>query len=135
VKVGPAPKLDGGWIAATNTTNTAWAGPWGISFTMNLTPDSVTGIGTWTEDMFIRTLRSGKHWATSRPIMPPMPWPAIRTFTDEDLKAIYAYLRSIPAITNHVPAYRPPTSGPMAEAPPQGGDSGGATPGGASLKH
>jgi mono/diheme cytochrome c family protein len=120
VKVAPAPKMDGGWLVAANATGTAWSGPWGISYTMNLTPDTVTGIGTWTEEMFIKTLRTGKHWGTGRPIMPPMPWPAIKNFSDNDLKAIYAYLRTVPPIKNQVPAYEPPTSGSLAELAPPG---------------
>lgn len=103
------PKLDNHkWVMVAAATNTAFAGPWGISFAMNLTPDSVTGIGTWTEDMFIKTIRSGKHWATSRPIMPPMPQPAFAHMTDEDLKSIYAYLQTIPKVHNQVPDYIPP---------------------------
>jgi hypothetical protein len=39
--------------------------------------------------------------------MPPMPWPAFRNATDEDLKAMYAYLRTLKPITNHVPDYQP----------------------------
>jgi len=103
VKVVKPPKLDGPWMAATNSTFTAWAGPWGISYTANLTPDQNTGLGIWTEDMFLRAIREGKHMGQSRPILPPMPWPVYRNFTDEDLKAIFAYLKSIPPITNHVP--------------------------------
>jgi hypothetical protein len=86
-----------------NVTNTAWAGPWGVSFTANLTPDENTGLGIWTEDMFIKALREGKHMGTSRPILPPMPWPFIGKYSDEDLKAIFAYLKSIKPIVNHVP--------------------------------
>jgi mono/diheme cytochrome c family protein len=110
MKVSPAPKLPANspWMLVGAASNTAFAGPWGISYTMNLTPDSATGIGTWTEDLFIKTIRSGKHYGTSRPIMPPMPWPFVSQMTDDDLKAVYAFLRSIPPIVNHVPPYEPP---------------------------
>jgi mono/diheme cytochrome c family protein len=118
LKMSPAPKLEGTWMAAGAVTMTAWHGPWGTSYTYNLTPDSVTGTGTWTEEMFINTLRSGKHWGTSRPIMPPMPWFNLAKMTDQDLKAIYAYLRTIPPIHNQVPAYEPPAGAPTAEATP-----------------
>jgi hypothetical protein len=74
-----------------------------VSYAFNLTPDQNTGLGIWTEDMFIRAIRTGRHMGTSRPIMPPMPWPAFRNLNDADLTAIYAYLRSIPAIRNQVP--------------------------------
>jgi hypothetical protein len=95
-----------GFIAAK--TGTAFTGPWGTSFAMNLTPDSLTGIGTWTEEMFVKTIRSGKHWGVSRPIMPPMPWFNYAKLTDEDISAVYAYLRSIPPVSNTIKAYRPP---------------------------
>jgi hypothetical protein len=51
---------------------TAWSGPWGVSYAINLTPDQDTGIGIWTEEMFIKAIRSGKHMgeASSRPILP-----------------------------------------------------------------
>lgn len=79
---------------------------WGISYTMNLTPDSATGIGAWTEENFMNALRKGKHLGLDggRPILPPMPWQMIRQMTDEDLKSVYAYLRTLPAISNQIPA-------------------------------
>jgi hypothetical protein len=85
---------------------TAWVGPWGISYTANLTPDSSTGIGAWTEEQFIGTLRLGKHLGMSggRPILPPMPWMWFANMKDDDLKSVYRYLQSIPAISNQVPA-------------------------------
>ena len=97
----------GPWVMMGSATNTAFAGPWGISFATNLTPDTLTGIGTWTEEMFIKAIRTGKHMATSRPIMPPMPWQAYSQMVDEDLKAVYAYLRSIPPFRNQAPEYQP----------------------------
>jgi mono/diheme cytochrome c family protein len=87
---------------------TAWAGPWGVSFTANLTPDEPTGIGTWTEEVFIKALRSGKHMGIGRPIMPPMPWQAAAQVNDEDLKDIFAYLKSLPPVRNKVPDPIPP---------------------------
>lgn len=104
----PPPELTGTWGWAGAVTNTAFAGPWGISYTMNLTPDHNTGIGIWTEQMFIDALRQGKHMGQSRPIQPPMPWKFYGQMTDEDLKAVFAYLRTIPPIMNHVPDYQPP---------------------------
>jgi hypothetical protein len=102
------------WMWAGSTTNTAYSGPWGVSYTANLTPDQNTGLGIWTEEMFVNAIRLGKHMGVSRPIMPPMPWPAFRNASDDDLKAIYAYLRTIKPITNHVPDYEPPPAGPAA---------------------
>jgi mono/diheme cytochrome c family protein len=96
------------WMGAMSSTLTAWSGPWGVSFTANLTPDTATGLGSWTEEMFIKALRTGKHQGEGRPILPPMPWPMISQMSDEDLKAVFAYLRTLPPITNAVPEPLPP---------------------------
>jgi mono/diheme cytochrome c family protein len=105
----PAPDLGGGpWVTAASGTNTAWAGPWGVSFTANLTPDEETGIGLWSEEEFLATLRTGRHLGRGREILPPMPWPVYGQLSDEDLGAIFAYLKSLPPVHNRVPAPRPP---------------------------
>jgi len=93
----------------TNDHLTGWVGPWGMSFAANLTPDDQTGIGLWTEDFFIKALRTGKHMGAGRPILPPMPWQNLVQASDEDLQAIFAYLKSLPAVKNAVPAPIPPT--------------------------
>jgi mono/diheme cytochrome c family protein len=102
----PAPV--GTWLWSGAPTNTAFAGPWGISYAANLTPDRNTGLGAWTQEMFVAAIRTGHHMGISRPIAPPMPWEAYRTATDEDLNSIYAYLRTIEPVVNHVPDYVPP---------------------------
>jgi mono/diheme cytochrome c family protein len=100
----PAPaKLPAQWMASVDNTFTAWAGPWGISYTANLTPDQNTGLGIWDEAMFLKTIRDGRHMGNGRPLLPPMPWPNYAKMTDEDLKSIFAYLHSIPPVVNHVP--------------------------------
>lgn len=105
LKMPPAPVLPPGpWVMVGAATNTAWAGPWGVSFTANLTPDADTGLGGWTAEMFIQALRTGKHQGKGRPILPPMPYQFISQLTDADLRAVFAYLQSIPAISNKVPA-------------------------------
>lgn len=104
----PAPQLEGAWAFAGTPTLTAYVGPWGTSFAANLTPDQNTGLGIWTEEMFLNAIRQGKHMGTSRPIQPPMPWQWYRNFNDDDLKAIFAYLKTVPPIVNHVPDYQPP---------------------------
>lgn len=114
VKAAPSLPLQGGWIVAINETNTAWAGPWGVSFTSNLTPDRVTGIGAWTEQLFIASIRNGKKSGTGREMLPPMPWRMYAKLSDDDLKAIYAYLKTIPAIANRVPNALPPAAKPAA---------------------
>jgi hypothetical protein len=108
VEVPAPPKPVGPWIWGGAETNTAFYGPWGISFAFNLTPDENTGLGIWTEDMFVRAIREGKHMGQSRPILPPMPWPVYRNLTDDDLKAVFAYLRTIPKIANRVPDPKTP---------------------------
>lgn len=97
----------GNWVV-TEMNFTAWVGPWGISYASNLTPDNETGIGSLSEEMFIKTLREGKYMGVGRPLLPPMPWQVIGQKTDEDLKAIYAYLKSLPPIKNKVPDPVPP---------------------------
>ncbi len=94
---------DGAWVWSGTGTNTAFAGPWGITFTANLTPDPETGLGKWTEKTFLETFRTGRHMGHGRPVRPPMPVYWISQATDDDLKAIYAYLRTIPAVRNRVP--------------------------------
>lgn len=104
-----APRLpDGPWQVSVAGTNTAWAGPWGVSFTANLTPDRETGIGKWTLRNFVETIRTGRRMGRGRPILPPMPFPMYKHMTDEDLAAIFAYLQSIPPVSNKVPTPRLP---------------------------
>lgn len=104
----PAPAPTGPWIASIAATNTAYAGPWGVSFTANLTPDKDTGLGTWTEQNFLDTIRNGRHLGAGRALLPPMPWPVYKNMTEDDLKAVFAYLQSLPPIKNRVPDPRPP---------------------------
>jgi mono/diheme cytochrome c family protein len=97
----------GKWAVMTNDHFTAWVGAWGVSFAANLTPDP-TGLQAWTKEMFIQALRTGKHMGQGRPILPPMPWPGFAQMTDEDLGAIYDYLRSLKPVHNPVPQPVPP---------------------------
>ena len=108
----PAP--GNAWAYGVSEDLTAWSGPWGVSFPANLTPDTLTGLrsGVWTEALFIKALRTGKHMGTARDILPPMPWNFYGQLSDEDLKAIWAYLGTIPAIRNHVPDPIPPVDVP-----------------------
>ncbi|MEW6510053.1 MAG: c-type cytochrome [Bacteroidota bacterium] len=106
------------WGALTTPDLTTWGGPWGISFARNLTPDVATGLGSWTEAMFIKALRTGKDMGEGRPILPPMPWEGIGQLPDHELKAIFAYLKSLKPIKNPIHDPIPP---PGAPAPGQGG--------------
>ena len=111
-QMGPLPAVaaNGPWLWNGAATNTAFNGPWGVSYAANLTPDQNTGLGIWTEEMFVKALRTGKHMGASRDILPPMPWTMYRNATDEDLRSIYAYLRTIAPVTNHVPDVQPPAT-------------------------
>lgn len=104
----PLPKVPQPWNMTAAATNTAWNGPWGTSFTANLTPDPETGLGKWTYANFRDTIRTGRHMGRGRPILPPMPIPMYKNFTDGDLEAIFAYLQSIPPVKNRVPEPAPP---------------------------
>lgn len=108
----PAPQLPAGpWMVAVAATNTAWSGPWGVSFTANLTSDPKTGIGAWTKQNFVDTIRNGRHMGAGRPLLPPMPAAVYAQMTDEDLGAVYTYLKTVPAIDNKVPdPIAPPTA-------------------------
>jgi len=88
---------------------TSFQMPFGTVYAPNLTPEKDTGLGAWTEQMFLGAFRKGKHMgADGRAILPPMPWLDMAAMTDDDLKALYAYLRSIPAIRNSVPEHKVP---------------------------
>jgi mono/diheme cytochrome c family protein len=94
-----------------NMGGTAVKGPWGTSFSANLTPDD-SGIGNWSEEQFIKAMKQGK-WKgmdNSRTLLPPMPWQGYTQMTDEDVKAIFAYLKQLKPINNVVPAPLPPTA-------------------------
>ncbi len=97
-------------LATTNDMLTAWAGPWGVSFGINLTPDKETGIGEWSEATFIQMARTGKHQGQpdGRDVLPPMPWFNMKDLSEADLKAMWAYLRSIPPVKNQAPFPIPP---------------------------
>lgn len=92
----------------------------------NITPDRETGIGAWSNAEIIRAIREGIR-PDGRLIGPPMPFQFYRGLADADLKAMVAYLRTVPPVKNAVPAsvYRialPPAYGPPVEtvsAPPQ----------------
>ena len=84
---------------------TGAAGPWGVSFAANLTPDE-TGLGSWTEEQFKKALTQGKFKGldNSRMLLPPMPWFDFAHLKDEDVSAIFAYLKTLKPVKNLVPA-------------------------------
>lgn len=103
----PVAKFDTGtaknWILF-NGMLTNYVGPWGISYSANITSDS-TGIGTWTEKQFFKAIREGKYLGldNTRPLLPPMPWPEYKNASDDDLRAIFAFLKSTKPVRNVVP--------------------------------
>ncbi len=94
----------GQWVLF-NLSQTATVGPWGTSFSANLTPDE-TGLGIWTFDHFRKAKREGKFKGLDggRMIMPPMPWQNYAAINDEDLSTLWKYLRSIKPVKNIVSA-------------------------------
>jgi hypothetical protein len=111
----PAPDIDRKEVEkkglAVTDFMTSWVGPWGISYAANITSDP-TGIGNWQESNFITALREGKFKGimAARPLMPPMPWEFFKSTTDDEIKAIFAYLKSTKPIQNIVPEYQPPVT-------------------------
>jgi mono/diheme cytochrome c family protein len=113
----PLPDIDRSILESkgmfASQTLTFWMGPWGVSFAANLTPDS-TGTLAWTEDQFKTALREGysKGIKNNRRLLPPMPVEATKNFTDDEIKAIFAYIRTVKPIKNIVPQPLPPVSAP-----------------------
>ena len=100
----PAPALPPGpWVATISNTFTAFSGPFGTSFTRNLTPDKETGLGDWTVEEFIATMKTGRERGKGRPVMPPMPVQNLKALGDTDIRALFAYLQSLPPIKNRTP--------------------------------
>jgi mono/diheme cytochrome c family protein len=112
LKMPPAPALPPGpWIAAVAGSMTAWSGPWGVSFTMNLTPDKETGLGDWTLEQFIATMKTGKDRGKGRALLPPMPYFNLAKLSDQDIASVFAYLQSLPPTKNRVPQPIDPPEG------------------------
>jgi len=73
-----------------------------IVFPANLTDDRATGLGRWSEKEIARAIRTGM--GHSRDILiPVMPWPNYSLLTDDDARAIAAYLKSLPAVERPIP--------------------------------
>ena len=98
------------WTIHTTDTLTVWSGAWGMTYAANITPDPETGLksSAWSEDAFLKAMKTGKHIGTGRDILPPMPWQMYAQLSDDDLKAIWAYLMTVPPIRNEVPDPVPP---------------------------
>ena len=77
------------------------------TYPANLTPDVETGLGSWSTQDIFNALRNGMDDEGAF-LAPPMPWPAARNFTDDDIWAIVAYLQNIKPVHNAVPASEGP---------------------------
>jgi len=92
-----------GWVLMA-MDGTSFVGPWGASFSANISGDD-TGIGAWTEAQFLKAIREGKlkGMDNTRPLLPPMPWVVYKNMNDKDLKAIFAFLKTVKPAENIVP--------------------------------
>lgn len=99
----PAGTPAGHDMGVIGPTFTSFRLPFGVVYASNLTPDVETGIGGWREADFVQAFRTGKRMGKGRALLPPMPWSNLAWATDEDLKAIFAYLKSLPPMRNRVP--------------------------------
>lgn len=108
----PMPEIDPSFVAkgwvASNMDHTAHLGPWGFSYSANITSDD-TGIGLWTLDNFKKSITQGKHKGmdNGRMVAPPMPWTDYMHMNDEDIESLFAYLKSTKPIKNVVPGFVP----------------------------
>ena len=69
----------------------------------NLTPDVATGIGDWSEEQFMIAMRTGLR-PDGTVMLPFMPWPSYNRWSEDDLRAVWLYLRSLEPIVHEVPA-------------------------------
>jgi mono/diheme cytochrome c family protein len=85
----------------------AFPGPYGVSYAANLTPDPETGLGAWKDGEIIASLYGVRRGGGR--VLPPMPTQHYaQGIVEGDLRAILAYLRSLPPVRNKVPAPEPP---------------------------
>jgi cytochrome c553 len=98
--------MDRNILVTISPTLTSFAGPFGTVYAANLTPDKETGIGNMTAEQLIASWRTGKHWREDRPVMPPMPIEAYAAVSDDDIRALHAFLMSRPPVKNRVPAVK-----------------------------
>jgi len=91
-------------IAASNPLGDKYPG---VVYPANITPDTETGIGLWSDQQIVNAIRAGlgRHMGDRIPVMP---WQAYAKISDEDIAAITAYLRSIEAVNHRVPNAVPP---------------------------
>lgn len=111
---------------ALSGSDLGWVGPWGVVHARNLTPDSTTGIGTWTKEQIVTALRTG-NTPSGVQLAPIMPWMNYADILDQDdAMAIAAYLKSLPPVTHQnldrIPPGAKPTGALMVFPPPPAWD-------------
>jgi mono/diheme cytochrome c family protein len=80
-----------------NSGGRKYVGPFGAVYSANITPDRQTGIGGWTDDQIITAIRLGRRPNGER-LVPVHPYPVFNGMAAEDLRALVAFLRSVPAV-------------------------------------
>ncbi|MFN8473447.1 MAG: cytochrome c [Anaerolineae bacterium] len=93
----------------------AFGGPFGLVTAKNLTPDQETGLGKWSDADIEKALREGKT-PEGEQLYPIMPYANYAGLSDQDMRDLIAYLRSVPAVSNAVPENK--LNGPVPPAPP-----------------
>src|SRR5207244_7015331 len=79
------------------------AGPHGVVFSRNLTPDPDTGLGGWTVEQIANAIRTG-HTPTRRLNYWGMPWMVLGAMSEADARAVATYLKTLMPVRNRVPA-------------------------------
>lgn len=77
-------------------------------YAKNITPDPETGIGKWTEEQFVNTFKQGTRPDGTKYVVSQMEWNIYANMKEEDVRAIYRYLRTVKPISNKVPGNTPP---------------------------
>jgi mono/diheme cytochrome c family protein len=86
-----------------NAGGRKYDGPFGTVYSSNITPDPATGIGKWTDEQIITATRAGRRPNGER-LIPVHPYTVFNGMSAQDLKAVVAYLRSVPAVNRQTPA-------------------------------
>src|SRR5215813_10372124 len=88
---------------SANAGGRRYDGPFGTVYSTNITPDRQTGIGTWTDEQIITAIRLGRRPNGER-LLPVHPFTVFNGMAAEDLRAVVAYLRTVPAVNRPTPA-------------------------------
>ncbi|HZS34618.1 MAG TPA: cytochrome c [Methylomirabilota bacterium] len=88
-----------------NSGGRRYDGPFGTVYSANITPDRQTGIGGWTDEQIITAIRLGRRPNGER-LVPVHPYPVFNGMAEEDLRALVAFLRSLPAVNRPTPPKR-----------------------------